>query len=231
MPELVDMPNDELITRGNEAMANRKYSRAVIYYKNVILNADNPNNARYAQKSMGDAYFNNKDYTDAIAAYEVYVELYRRTPDTPFVLFQLGMSYRAISLSAPRDQTSTIKASENFDELKMLYPVQYEQYMADRYSSEMRERLAEHEYRVAKYYYNLKHDNSSIMRSSRLIEKYPDFTLTEQTYRILILALARNGEERNVKAAAEYLSYFKRTYPNSKFNKELTRAVEKRLKS
>lgn len=223
----MDRPNSELIAEGEAFMAKKKYKKAVNNFRTAILNAEDPAMNMKVQLLLAEAYFMNKKYIEAIAAYEVYNDMYRRTPDTPFVIYRLGKSYSKVSKHPRRDPTFTIEALEYFDQLKLMYPAKFEEYGAQEDWQKMRYKLAEHEYQVAKYYSRVREPKSIIMRCETLLKDYPDSPRVEDAHVLMIKAYLKMPDAL---AAQAQLQKLKLEYPENKEISSLTRKVEKKLK-
>ena len=219
-----NLPNESLFTSGYEFMDKGNYTNAVQMFRNIILNADNPSNAQIAQKLMADAYFLNGDYADAIAAYEVYYELYRRSNDLAYVIYMLGVSYSNISLSGGRDTAYAQKALEYFEELEIRFPEAYTRFSAASHKTLMLKKLSDYEYRVARYYYRVNAYEPAMTRLVYLVNIYPGAPVEEEAYVLLVKTALKDDA---LKAYAPiYLDELRKHYPN---NKKIA-SFEKKLK-
>ncbi len=225
----VDKPSQELIVEGNALMDAKKYDKAAEKFENAILNAESPDEAQFAQKKLADAYFMDEAYLDAIAAYEIYYDLYYQSPDAPYVLNRLGLAYSAISLNPKRDQTYAQKSVEYFDELEALYPDEFDEYGAEAERQKMFVKLSEYEYQVGRFYMRIRKPESAIMRFQYLLDNYPSSLRLEDSYVSMVesaLKLKDNGT-----AAAKYLQELMDNYPVNKDLKSLAKKVDRKLKN
>jgi len=224
----VDKPSNELIAEGVALMDSKKYEKAAKKFENAILNAETPEEAQHAQRMLGDAYFMRKNYLDAIAAYEVYYDIYYQSPFAPYILNRLGLSCSELSLHPKRDQTFALKSVDYFDQLEALYPEEFEEYGAGDNRYKMYLKLSEYEYQVGRYYMRTGKPESAILRFKYLQNNYPATPRLEDSHRLMVESALRLNDGRF--AAAQYLQEFTDSYPSSKHLKGLAKKVEKKLK-
>ncbi len=219
----VDYPADVYIANAREYMADEDYVKAAEQYELAVLNATTPEEAMTAQRGLGDAYYADEKYIEAIAAYEVYNDIYFDAPDAAEILYRLGMSYSRIAESARRDQSFTQSSVEFFTELLAGYPEDFERLEARPEYMNMRNRLAEHEYQVGRFYMRTKKPDSAVQRFLYLLRHYPDSDWVEETYVLLIEASLRIPGRYDV--ALAYYEELQQVYPE---NKEL-RSLKKKI--
>ena len=222
----VDKPSSELILEGIALMENKKYEKAAGKFENAILNADNPHDAQNAQRMLADAYFMNKAYLDAIAAYEVYYDIYYQSPYAAHVLYHLGLSYSKMSLNPRRDQTYALQSVEYFDQLEVMYPDDFEDYGVEAVRQAMYVKLSEHEYQVGRFYMRTGKPESAISRFQYLQNNYPSSPRLEESYVSMVKSALRLDD--NGASAAIYLRELADNYPNNKELRSLAKRVAKR---
>jgi len=177
---------------------------------------------------LGDAYYMNESYLDAIAAYEIYYDIYYQSPYSAYILNRLGLSYSKLSLNPRRDQTFALKSVDYFDQLEALHPEEFEEYDAKAERQKMLVKLSEYEYQVGRFYIRTRSPESAILRFKYLQDNYPTSPRLEDSYVLMVesaLKLDDNGS-----AAEQYLKELIDSFPNSKRLKSLTNKVEKKLK-
>lgn len=219
-----DKPSSMLIQDGNLYMKNRSFSNAATAFEAAVLNSDSPEDARIAQKLLADARFSGRKWAEAIAAYETYYDLYQRDPETPHVLFRIGVAYSKISRNARADQHNTQQSVTYLTMLKNSYPDRFKEMGAEAYLEAMLWKLAEHEYSVADYYVRIKQPESAIYRLLYLLNNYPDSHRTQDAYALMVKASAKiPGQEYLSKL---YLDELEEKYPEDERISELRRIVE-----
>ncbi len=164
---------EQLAWDGMEAMRAKKYGKALEAFQKLKERYPYSKYAILAELKVGDAHYYKKDYEEAALAYEEFVRLHPRNEAVPYVLYQLGMSQYLISPSMDRDQDQTRKAMETFQRLMELYPNTEYAAKAQAQLFECEKRIAAHEYRIARMYYNMGKYRAAQQRLTRLLEDYP----------------------------------------------------------
>ncbi|MDR2883891.1 MAG: outer membrane protein assembly factor BamD [Deferribacteraceae bacterium] len=171
----VDMPSRDLIDEGLVLYNDSDYELAAEAFESAILNSDTPQEAQYAQQMLGEAYYADENYVEAIAAFEAYYDYYYEdSKNIPLILYKLGLSYASLSLHPKRDQTFAARAVDCFDQLESMYPETFNELGANEERKKMLEKLAEGEYQVGRYYIRQGQYDSALARFNFLLENYPD---------------------------------------------------------
>ncbi len=140
--------------------------------------------ALWAELKMADCKFFAKEYLEAVVLYQEFEKLHPTNEAIPYVIYQIATCYYKRMLSPDRDQTYTKKALENYERLLRNYPDSPYKLVAKRRIQKCRERLAEHEFYVAKFYYRTKRYRAAYARLLYLLQTYPE-TRTAQRARPL----------------------------------------------
>lgn len=214
----------EYLAMGHENMENKKYAKAAANFNKAGLYADTLEQSQEAMRYEADAYFLDKKYIDAIAAYELYYDFYNGAEDTPLVLYRLGISYAKLSHHPRADQTFTHSSVDNFELLKSLYPDKFVEYGAEPEYMRMRNKLAEHEYQVGRFYMRIKQPESALQRYLYLLRHYPDADRIEDTYVQLIEASMLIPDMHSV--AVSYYEELEVLYPHNSSLKQLKKKLD-----
>ncbi len=134
---------------------------------------DSPPYTLWAELKVGDCHFLQKEYVEAIASYEEFKKIHPGHEEIPYVQFQIGMSYYNQMLALDRDQTSTKKALSSFEYLVANYPPGLFSEKATGKISACKERLADHEFYVANFYYKQGRFQAAASRLEELLQKFP----------------------------------------------------------
>jgi len=170
----VRIPADQSFKDGLAFMDNEDYEEAVDMFENTVREADNSEMARKAQILIGDAYFMDERYVDAIPAYETYIEIYPDTPDEARAIFRAGLSHYKLQKTIDRDIAATEKALKFFNLLVKKYPKYDENNFKPKEKiAELIERLAQREKYVAEFYLRIKKADCAEGRIVFLGHKYP----------------------------------------------------------
>jgi len=155
---------EELYQSGEQALFSRKFGTAKERFKKLLETSPESEFSRTARLGLAEAYYRDGDYEEAAQAYEDYLELHPLSPNSDYVQYKLGMCYYKLMLPADRDQSYTEKAIEAFDKLIKVYPSSPWALRASQIIKECKERLAQHDIYVGKFYYKVKEYNAAKLR-------------------------------------------------------------------
>ncbi len=123
---------------------------------------------------LGDAYFLNKQYREAVDTYDEFLSLHPRHAQVPYVLFQLGVSKYHVqpAIDLPQDQVA--EAIEHFQRIITSYPESGYVEQARDYIGKCRRRLAEHELYIANFYWESARYKAAWLRYDAIVRDYGD---------------------------------------------------------
>ena len=163
-----------LAENGMEAFEDEDYKDALKAFTTLKERYPYSRYAILAELKVADAHFYRKEYPEAVAAYEDFIQLHPKNEVIPYVLYQIGACYYEQLLSEDRDQTPTHLAIIAFKRLLKEHP-------DSAYGSKARERiqdcrklLADHELYVANFYYKSKHYRAALTRFEALLAGFSD---------------------------------------------------------
>lgn len=202
--ELVqDFGADGLYERGRDAMESGNYPGAIIYFQQLEARYPFATQTRQAQLDLIYLYYQSRQPEQAIAAAE---EFERETPTHPrvdYTLYMRGLVYFDqapnilerlfridLTVRPPKD---TMRAFSMFSELLRRFPES--RYAADAHQRMvfLRNRLAQYENHVSKYYMRRGAYVAAINRSQYALEHYPGSPELEETLQLMIEAYRRLG--------------------------------------
>jgi outer membrane protein assembly factor BamD len=184
---------EELYEKGQEQMADNEgfhlfpadNAEAIQTFQDVIDNYPYSDQAVLAQLAIGDAYFKQEKYEEAISYYRDFVELHPEHEKVPFAMYQTVLSYYKQSKDASRDQTATEEALANLDRLLARFPDSVFAADGERLWRELRTRLGQHVMKVADYYFDQDEYPSAAERYRQVVDRYPGLGLdAEALYRL-----------------------------------------------
>jgi len=165
----------ELLYREGLARYNKRdYSEALKRFE--LLKSSFPDSPPYtvwAELKIGDCHFFQKEYVEAIAAYEEFKKIHPTHEEIPYVLYQIGLAYFNQIFTYDRDQTFTQNALSNFEYLVANYPPSLFTEKTKEKIGFCRKRLADHEFYIGNYYYKNGKFKAASVRFQGLIEKFP----------------------------------------------------------
>ena len=164
----------ELYEAGMDAMAEQDYSSAQDYFTKLKDRYPFSPFTVDAELALGDSYFLDGEYLLAADAYKEFDALHPAHPQTPYVLFQIGMSnfnqFRTIDLR----QSNVMDGLEYFYRVKDQYPDSPYAASAEEYIAKSRRILAEHELYVADFFWRTEKYGAAWKRYTYVVENFPD---------------------------------------------------------
>jgi outer membrane protein assembly factor BamD len=182
-----DIPADELVSDGMEDFEAGRYTKAIESFEKLKDWYPFSKYAILAELKIADAYFNLREYQEAVFAYEEFENLHPRNEATPYVVYQIGICYFNQIDSVDRDQTVAKRALDTFNRLIKQYPEDTYAKRAELNVKQCLQSLSGHEYYVGLYYYKKKHYNAALSRFKTVITDYPDVGIHKKALQYIIL--------------------------------------------
>ena len=164
----------ELYEAGMEAMADQSYSSAVDYFTKLKDRYPFSPFTVDAELALGDAYFLDKEYLLAADAYKEFDALHPAHPQSPYVLFQTGLSNYMMFRTIDLRQSNVREGLEYFYRVKEQYPDSIYAAAAEEYIAKSRGILAEHELYIADFFWRTGKFGAAWKRYSFVVENFPD---------------------------------------------------------
>jgi outer membrane protein assembly factor BamD len=155
---------------------------------------DSPPYTILAELKIADSHFHNKDYVEAIAAYEEFKKIHPSHEEIPYVQYQIGMAYFNQMLTLDRDQTPTIKALSSFEYLIANSPPGLFTEKGKEKIGICMKRLADHEFYIGNFYYKKEKYQAAAARFEGLLGKYPKIQGEDQTLFLLAKSYVELGQ-------------------------------------
>jgi outer membrane protein assembly factor BamD len=212
------------IQQAEQLTAKRQYGRAIEAWEKVRDGFYTPELNTLADMRIADTHFVAGQYVEAAAAYEEFLQQHPKHEQLPRILFQLGMSYHHRILSADRDQSPTRKSLEAFEDLVRRFPGHPLAQEARERIEFGRERLAEHEFYVGRFYLRTRQPEPAIRRFANLLSSYPDYDGRDKVLFHLGEAYLRIGDRGRAKETFAALSS---EFPESEFIDKAQKALDR----
>ncbi|TMA56634.1 MAG: outer membrane protein assembly factor BamD [Deltaproteobacteria bacterium] len=196
----------EYYTQANEAFAHENFATATDQYRDLLDQYPLNPYAEEAQLKIAYAYYLDKKYAEAVAAFSDFERAYPTSAHLPFVEYYRGMCYLEQMRSIDRDQSVTEKAQEFFRTVTDRYPESPFASLAEEKIKVCREALAAHELYVADF--NAKNSNlpATKARLRALVENYPETEATVGALARLENLLTQEGKPELAELAAKALA-------------------------
>ena len=189
---------EEYLRLGNQQLDRKRQQQARKYYHQLLENFPDSAYKAEAQFNIAESLYNEGNYLEARFEYEKFLQLHPVHSLASRAQFQLGMCSLKQMLSYDRDQTHTHQALQAFRLLRRQYPQDPLVPVAEAHIRMLRERLAERELYVARFYYRKKAYQAAIGRLLNLIQVYPTTPALDEA--LYMLADSYRAEENYVKA-------------------------------
>lgn len=161
-----------LYQAGVEAYNRGRYSRAVEYFTRVKERFPMHELALMAEIGLADAYFSDKDYANAELAYTDFLNLHPTHEHIPYVMYQIGMCHYMNMFSIDRDQTETVRAMKEFEQVIARFPTSKFAVLAEEKLRDCRKRLAAKEFYIGRFYFRRGQYQAAVKRFEYLLTHF-----------------------------------------------------------
>lgn len=172
----------QIFQNGKKSLQDKSYSDAVKRFEALDVQYPYGKDTEASQLYIIYAYYMKDEYVLASAAADRFIRLHPASPNVDYALYMRGVAnfYQnmgvferifAIDL-ATRDLTQIQKSFADFNELMTRFPTSRYAPSAHQYMVYLRNTMANHELRVAQYYYNRKSYVAAANRASKLVSEY-----------------------------------------------------------
>jgi outer membrane protein assembly factor BamD len=170
--ELVKGTPEGLFARGTAEYQEGNYKKAREFY--LRLKEEHPLHqlAILAEMGIADSFYTDKDYLEAENAYRDFVTLHPTNENVPYALYQTAMCHYVQIEAIDRDQTETIKAKNEFERLVARFPESKFSTLAEKMIQDCKQKLAEKEFYVGKFYLTQKNYRAALGRFEHAARNY-----------------------------------------------------------
>ncbi len=204
---------EALFDEGMRYYENKKYVLAIDRFQRVKAEFPFSPQLIAAELKVADAYFLNKQYPEAVAAFREFQALHPTNENIPFVIYRLGESHFEQFTTTDRDQKMTEIAKGYFETVITSHPKSPYAEKAKEKLAKCLEYLAEHEFNIASFYLREKKYPAARDRFEEILRKYRN---TPTAVKALFYLGETHREEKNgVKAALAYEALIQH-YPESR---------------
>jgi outer membrane protein assembly factor BamD len=221
-------PDRFLFDRGTTTLAERKWSDAREYFRQVVDNYPNSPHRPDAKLGIGDTYLGEKTTESLVLAaneYREFLTFYPTNPRADYAQYKLAMTHFEQMRAPERDQTETQAALREFQIFFDRYPMSPLLDEVRMKWREARDRLSRAEFRVGFHYFRINWCQGAIPRFRGVLETDPEFAGRDEIYFYLAECLARTDKTRK----AEAIPYFERLlteFPASEHSENAKKRLE-----
>jgi outer membrane protein assembly factor BamD len=218
---------EDYYAQGQLNFATKEYKAAIENYQQVIDKYPFSPYAEDAEMKIGLAYYQTKDYAEAIGALDDFQRMHPTSKNLELVTYYIGMSYYDQMGREDQDQGKTQAALKRFQELEQRFPEGNFAELAHDKVVVCREMLARNQMIVGNYYYKRANFRAAESRFAELLQKYPETPVAPDALFELGISLEREGKRYS---AAQAFAAVEKHFPNTTYAKnaktELTKLHE-----
>ncbi|MEW5948168.1 MAG: outer membrane protein assembly factor BamD [Thermodesulfobacteriota bacterium] len=176
---------EELATSGMAYLRGGDYYKSAEAFQQIKDRYPFSQYSLLAALKLADIHYHRKEYEEAVSAYQEFEKLHPTNEALPYVTYQIGMSYFRQMLGVDRDQAATRNALNEFHRLLNTYPDSPYVIEAKERIRQCRERLAEHELYVGRFYLRTEQYRAALNRLRRLVSDYPETPAKEKALALI----------------------------------------------
>jgi|GEM_PF-395397 len=218
---------EDYYAQGQLNFATKEYKAAIENYQLVIDKYPFSPYAEDAEMKIGLAYYQQKDYAEAIGALDDFQRMHPTSKNLELVTYYIGLSYYDQIGREDQDQGKTEAALKRFQELEQRFPEGDFAELAHDKVLVCREMLARNQMIVGNYYYKRANFRAAESRFAELLQKYPETPVAPDALYELGISLEKEGKRYS---AAQAFAAVKKHFPDSNYAKraqtELTKLHE-----
>lgn len=208
----VNKSPDELYKDGERSFQRSRYEDAVTNWKKVKESYKSPELSAKAEIGIADAYFLNKDYIEAAAAYEDFRKLHPKHEQADYALFRQGASYYRQVNRIDTDQTPVKNAVSILESYLKLYPSGAFTQEAQEKIRDCRDKQLQYEIYVGRFYLKTGKYPAAIARFEAALKSFPGLRHDDELLFCLGAAYREAGQKEKSREALERLV---REFPDS----------------
>lgn len=212
--------SDEALFKLGQQYLKKDPEKARLYFRQVIDSFPKSFYAQRAKLAIADSYFDKGDEGSMILAaaeYREFISLYPYSPSAAYAQYRIALTYFLKAYKPGRDQTKTWQALAEFKKVISLYPESQEAKEAQQKIKECEERLAEHNFGIAHFYYKVYAFKASIERFKEILTTFPNYSKMDRVYFYLADSYYKWGKKEE---SVPYFTKVVSDYPQSPLAKK-----------
>jgi len=193
---------EALFDEGITFFNNKRYPLAIDRFQRVKAEFPFSPQLVPTELKLAEAYYLNKQYPEAAAAFKEFQTLHPNNENIPFVLYHMGLVYFDQFTSSDRYQKVTEIAKGYFESVVKDHPGSPYAAPAKEKLAKCIEYLSEHEFNIAVFYFNEKKYPAAIDRLEGILRRYRDTPFAVKA--LYYLGESYRLEKNTVKAGLAY---------------------------
>ncbi|MBI5675688.1 MAG: outer membrane protein assembly factor BamD [Nitrospirae bacterium] len=201
----------------NEKIKKKDYEKAREILADVKARDTSKEYAALAQIRIGDTYFEEGEYEEAVGQYEAFLDLHTYHKYAPYAQYQVAMSYYKRISGADTSYSLAKLALTEFEKLQKQYPRNPYMEITDKRIKICKDTLAEYELYVGKFYLQKGSYTAAVERFINLLKLYPDSSTESEALYSLGLAYKETGDKEK---AIDALTTLNEKFPTIKLSQQ-----------
>jgi outer membrane protein assembly factor BamD len=201
----------------NEKIKKRDYEKAREILGDIKARDTSKEYAALAQIRIGDTYFEEGEYEEAVSEYKAFLDLHTYHKYAPYAQYQVAMSYYKRISGADTSYSLAKLALTEFEKLQKQYPRNPYMEITDKRIKICKDTLAEYELYVGKFYLQKGSYTAAAERFTSLLQLYPDSSSEPEALYNLGLAYKDIGEKEK---AIDVLTTLNEKFPTIKLSQQ-----------
>lgn len=217
------MSVEQKMAMGNEYFDRGRYNRAIPFFLEVTLERRSIYTAE-AQMKLAESYFRQGKYLDAIFEYQEMIKLFPDYRDIEDAYFNIGLSYKYLSLGPHYCQNETLASIDAFNIFLDRFRQSPRRTEAIQYITELRYKLLQKKYYNGYIYYRIFDYSSALVYFDEIIALGNRDTLEEKSlYYSGLIYLERKDYDSLLDVKEMMLQY----YPESSNTRRIRRSYQR----
>jgi len=217
-------PPDVMFKEGELSFQKGNYQDAIAQWKKVKESYQSPELSARAEINIADAYFLNKDYIEAAAAYEDFRKLHPKHERAGYALYRQAASHYNQIHGIDTDQTPVKNALVTFQSYLALYPGGEHTAEVNVKIRDCRDKQLQYEIYVGQFYLKTGKYTAAIGRFEAALKAFPELPRCDEVLYYLGKAYQETEQQPKARAAFEQLV---KEFPASRFAGYANRAIGK----
>ena len=189
-----------------EKMQKFKYEEARKAYQEIQEKAPDRSYDADIMLRIADTYYGEEKYSEALVEYQAFINFHPVHRDASYAQYQIAMcSYQEIT-TIDRDPAVTRVALKEFQNLLAKYPGSPYEEEANKNVTLCREKLAEYELYVGKFYQKKGSYQAALGRLERLLKDYPGSAAEKEALYYIGLSHQERGDKAKAISTFEVLA-------------------------
>jgi outer membrane protein assembly factor BamD len=197
--EMAKSSPEGLYSRASLEFKEGRYKKAQEYFLRLKEEYPLHELAILSEVGIADSLYSDKEYVEAESAYSDFVSLHPVNENVPYAIYQSGMCHYNQIEDIDRDQTETIKAKKEWEKLIARYPESKFSAVAEKLIRECKQKLAEHEFYVGRFYLKQKKYQAALSRFEKVTRDYANVGLDYKIEYYIKETKAKIAEEDKIK--------------------------------